>query len=84
MRSSIRPPLGIQQLAFNVLGDARPGASVTLVVEAWSDRTDLGDGSGASLLASSKPLTFTSDDHGFASQIHFGDFLASETTIGTV
>jgi hypothetical protein len=77
-------PLGIQQLAFNVLGNARPGASVKLVVEAWSDRTDLGDGSSASLMASSEPLTFTFDDHGFASQIHFGDFLATENTIGTV
>ena len=77
-------PLGIQQLAFNVLGDARPGANITLIVEAWSDRTDLGDGSRASLLASSEPLTFTSDDHGFASQIHFGHFTAIENNIGTV
>ncbi len=77
-------PLGIQQLAFNVLGDGRPGASITLIVEAWSDRTDLGDGSSASLLASSDPLTFTFDDHGFASQIHFGNFTAIENNIGTV
>eukprot|EP01052_Picozoa_sp_SAG31_P027229 SAG31_NODE_2531_length_5555_cov_4.715909_1_plen_952_part_00 len=77
-------PLGTQQLAFNVLGDARPGSTVALVVEALSDRTDLSDGSRASLLASSEPLNFTFDDHGFASQIHFGNFTAVENNIGTV
>ena len=77
-------PIGIQQLPFSALADAAPGTNITLVVEAWSDRNDLGDGSKAELLATSAPLTFTYDDKGFSSKASFVNFAAVQTAIGDV
>lgn len=77
-------PIGIQQLPFSALADAAPGTNITLVVEAWSDRNDLGDGSKAELLATSGSLTFTYDDKGFSSKASFVNFTAVQTAIGDV
>jgi hypothetical protein len=51
-------PLSIQQLPFGALAGAAPaGSSFTLVVQAWSDRNDLGDGGNATILATSAPVS---------------------------
>ena len=50
-------PLGIQQLPFGALDAAAPASNFTLVVQAWSDRNDLGDGVNATLLATSDQVS---------------------------
>jgi len=82
--STNQGPLGIQQLPFSALADAAPGSNITLVVEAWSDRNDLGNGTTAMLLASSSPLVFTFDDKGFSSKASFVNFTAVESALGSV
>ena len=78
-------PLGIQQLPFCALTDAARGTNMSLVVEAWSDRNDLGDGTaGAVLLASSNVMQFTFDDHGFSESAAFCNFSAVENANGWV
>ena len=56
----------------------------TFVVEAWSDRNDLGDGAQAQLLAVSAPMTFTFDDGGFAKNLDLGEFTARSLGPGEV
>ena len=63
-KSHFQGPLGIQQLRFTGM------ANLTLIVEAWSDRNDLGDGAKATLLATSPRLAYTFDDKGFAEVRH--------------
>lgn len=82
--SAQQGPIGIQQLPFSALADAAPGTNITLVVEAWSDRNDLGDGSKAVLLATSGTLTFTYDDNGFSSKASFVNFTAVQTALGAI
>ena len=76
--------LARDRLAFGALADSAPGHNLTLVVEAWSDRNDLGDGAKAAVLAASTPLTFVYDDKGFSSAASFVDFSAVETQQGSV
>ena len=45
--------------------DGRQTTAHAFVVEAWSDRNDLGDKAAAKLLSTSKPMTFSFDDRGF-------------------
>lgn len=54
------------------------------IVEAWTDRSDLGDGSHAALLATSTAMTFTFDDLGFSAGLKFDTFAVtpSETVPG--
>lgn len=54
-------------------------SSQSYVVEAWSDRNDLGDGVSAKLLASSSPMTFSFDDHGFSTSLKFEDFAVANS-----
>jgi hypothetical protein len=63
---SIRSPF--QQFSFK----ATPASS--FVVEAWSDRNDLGDGISAKLLATSTSMAFISDDKGFSKSLEFDNF----------
>ena len=52
-----------------------PRTSEAFIVEAWSDRSDLGDGStAAKLLASSPAMSFSFDDQGFSKGLKFEDF----------
>ena len=44
------------------------------IVEAWSDRNDLGDGAAAKLLASSVSMSFDFDDKGFSHGLQFDRF----------
>ena len=76
--------LARDRLAFGALADSAPGHNLTLVVEAWSDRNDLGDGAKADVLAASAPLTFVYDDKGFSSAASFVNFSAVETQQGSV
>jgi hypothetical protein len=82
-------PQGVQQLPFRASCEFDTGCvlahhNYTYVVEAWSDRSDLGDGASATLLAASPPLLYTYDNHGFASGLRFGNFTASEHAPGHV
>ena len=61
------------------LSQAGGGRTVTMnsfIVEAWSDRNDLGDRSRVAnkLLASSPSMTFTFDDQGFSHGLQFDQF----------
>jgi hypothetical protein len=82
--SAQQGPTGVQQLPFSALADAAPGTNITLVVEAWSDRNDLKDGSKGVLLATSGALTFTYDDNGFSSKASFVNFTAVQTMLGSI
>ena len=52
----------------NLSGQGEDGARTTntFVVEAWTDRSDLGDGGNAKLHSSSAPMEFVFDDQGFS------------------
>ena len=53
---------------------ARTVTKQSFVVDAWTDRNDLGDNSTAQLLASSPPMAFTFDDRGFSHGLQFDQF----------
>jgi hypothetical protein len=81
-------PQGIQAFPFQGTGVFNAGnvreivpcnlsasrTSQAFVVEAWSDRNDLSDGSAAKLLASSPAMSFSFDDQGFSKGLKFEDF----------
>ena len=81
-------PKGIQQFPFQSTGEFNAGnvaqivpanlsaeaTAQSFIVEAWSDRNDLGDGAAAKLLASSAPMAFAFDDAGFSKALGFDDF----------
>jgi hypothetical protein len=56
----------------------------SFVVEAWSDRNDLGDGANAKLLGTSESMTYTFDDRGFSQSLGFEDFVATDLAPGFV
>ena len=89
-------PKGVQQYAFAAAQmensgseDGVPPAALeprqvrSYVVEAWSDRTDLGPNAGE-LLASSAALRFTFDDGGFSCGLRFEHFAVEEHGPGRV
>jgi len=51
-------------------------------VEAWTDRTDLGDGAAASLLATSASMWFLFDDLGFSHGMQFDQFRMADRDPG--
>lgn len=76
-------PQNIQELSFCALAEAPRGTSISIVVEAWSDRNDLPDKLGE-LLAVSGAMTFVFDDHGFSEQANFINFTAVQNSIGSI
>lgn len=56
----------------------------SFVVDAWTDRNDLGDGTAARKLASSAPMVFAFDDHGFSRGLAFEQFEAVDVAPGWV
>jgi hypothetical protein len=64
--------------------DGRQTTSHSFVVDAWSDRNDLGDGAAAKKLASSAPMVFTFDDLGFSRGLAFDRFEAADVAPGWV
>ena len=87
-RTSPKPagqlPRDVQQIPFGAACEFAAGCvqsrhNYSFVVEAWSDRNDLG-GPGALpvLLAQSAPLGFHFDDRHFASGLRFMNFSAAE------
>lgn len=86
-------PQGVQQYPFQSTGAFNAGnvaqivpanlsaesTSHSFVVEAWSDRNDLGDGAAAQLLASSAPMAFAFDDEGFSKSLGFDRFAVTSS-----
>eukprot|EP00040_Diaphanoeca_grandis_P028166 m.161880 g.161880 ORF g.161880 m.161880 type:complete len:971 (-) comp31257_c0_seq1:282-3194(-) len=86
-------PQGIQQFPFMATGMFNAGevakivpcnlsgspTNMSFVVEAWSDRNDLGDGNNASLLASSAAMAFVFDDLGFSQSLKFDSFAVANS-----
>lgn len=58
--------------------------SHSFVVDAWSDRSDLGDGATAKKLATSAPMIYTFDDRGFSRGLAFDQFKAIDVEPGWV
>jgi hypothetical protein len=83
-------PQGVQQIPFDASCEFAAGCdqsrhNYSFVVEAWSDRTDLGEpGPPGVLLAQSAPLAFHFDDRGFANGLRFTNFTATEHGPGHV
>ena len=61
---------------LSLAGGGRTVTMNSFIVEAWSDRNDLGDRSRVAnkLLASSPSMTFTFDDQGFSHGLQFDQF----------
>lgn len=83
-------PQGVQQIPFGASCEFAAGCvyqsqrNFSFVVEAWSDRNDLGGPGTPALLAQSAPLEFHIDDGGFASGLRFVNFSAVEHAPGHV
>ena len=56
-------------------GRGRTVRNQSFIVDAWSDRNDLGDSGSAKLLASSPSMTFAFDDRGFSQGLQFDRFV---------
>eukprot|EP01045_Picozoa_sp_COSAG04_P002527 COSAG04_NODE_92_length_26689_cov_12.755434_12_plen_577_part_00 len=81
-------PKDVQQFPFQSTGEFNAGnvaqivpanlsaeaTTQSFIVEAWSDRNDLGDGAAAKLLASSAALAFAFDDKLFSKALGFDRF----------
>jgi hypothetical protein len=83
-------PQGLQQIPFGASCEFAAGCvyqsqrNFSFVVEAWSDRNDLGGPGTPALLAQSAPLLFEFDDRHFASGLRFLNFSAVEHAPGHV
>ena len=76
-------PQGVQQISFDAACEFAAGCdqsrkNFSFIVEAWSDRDDLGGPGTPVLLAQSARLRFHFDDLGFASGMRFTNFTAVE------
>jgi hypothetical protein len=54
----------------------------SFIVEAWTDRNDLSDGTAAKLLASSASMSFQFDDKGFSHGLQFDQFKMADQDPG--
>ena len=82
-------PQGVQQFPFDAACEFAAGCNpsrknYSFIVEAWSDRNDLGGPGKPELLAQSLPLKFHFDDLRFASGLRFTNFTAREHAPGHV
>ena len=90
-------PRGVQEFPFSSAdvfnaGNVRDIVATNLtetqlhsfVVEAWTDRNDLGDGANAALLATSDSMTYSFDDLGFSTSLGFDQFRATDLQPGLV
>ena len=76
-------PQGVQQIPFDAACEFAAGCdqsrkNFSFIVEAWSDRNDLGGPGTPVLLARSAQLNFHFDDLGFSSGLRFTNFTARE------